>query len=380
VPNSRTDTRTRITLAATLLLAVAVPATASASVSDTRKCIAALLANTGTLAKCLYKTEARFFSDADRAKRDEAAAKCDTKFQFKGLGILDKYGAACPGNGDAVASLPPAMFRLDELVFGRAWAQSVTGGDMLTNTKRSLSNTVTRNETEFATQSTTTGTVGLDKTLLSPLISDPTADSIRTALTSSGSTVPVVPPPLGTSFLSTGTGTAIDEGSGLEWELKTTDSSVHDVSNVYPYTGTCVGIGTAHPGEACKVNSYCSPGNCTDVVNFRTIAGNWVAALNLAAFAGHADWRIPTQAELRTLKREPCGSSTPPCTALPGPTRIDPFTLASPALYWTTDLFLAAPPANPFQEYTVSFVYAGTHNAVSDDVQYLRAVRTKFTP
>jgi len=59
-----------------------------------------------------------------------------------------------------------------------------------------------------------------------------------------------------------------DNATGLVWEVKTTDGSVHDKDNVYDWDG-------AH-----------------DL---------FIAELNNTKFGGFSDWRLPTTDELRTL-------------------------------------------------------------------------------
>ncbi len=84
-----------------------------------------------------------------------------------------------------------------------------------------------------------------------------------------------------------GDGTVVDMLTGLEWEQKTSDGSVHDKDNVYTWSfATAAADGTAF----------------TD----------FLAALNEPpCFAGQCDWRLPTRAELQTIVHGPC--ATPPC-------------------------------------------------------------------
>lgn len=81
----------------------------------------------------------------------------------------------------------------------------------------------------------------------------------------------------GARFADNGDGTVTDNLSGLVWELKTSDSSVHKGSNLYTWsTGSNAEDGTAF-------------------TNFLT------AGLNTPGFAGGNGWRLPTLAELQTI-------------------------------------------------------------------------------
>jgi len=86
-----------------------------------------------------------------------------------------------------------------------------------------------------------------------------------------------------TSMCSFGRFQACDDGltvadieTGLLWERKTNDSGLHDVDNRYSWSSS----GTAFDGTA------------------KTI---FLEGLNNAAFAGHADWRLPYISDLQSI-------------------------------------------------------------------------------
>lgn len=96
----------------------------------------------------------------------------------------------------------------------------------------------------------------------------------------------------GTRWVDNGDGTATDNKTGMQWELKTDDGGVHDKGVFYNWGA-----------------------NASD---------EFFAQLNGRAdgvcFAGHCDWRLPTLAELQgivDLSAPGCGSSAP-CTTIPG--------------------------------------------------------------
>jgi hypothetical protein len=92
-------------------------------------------------------------------------------------------------------------------------------------------------------------------------------------------------------LVDNGDGTVTDNLTGLQWERKTDDGTIHDWDNAYLWSAT----GTAADGAA---------------------FGSFAAGLNNSTcFAGHCDWRVPTLAELGTLLLpEPFPCETSPCT------------------------------------------------------------------
>jgi len=92
-------------------------------------------------------------------------------------------------------------------------------------------------------------------------------------------------------FTVNGDGTVTDRLSGLVWEQKTDDASVHDKDNVYTWSA--------------------SAANAPDGTSFTS----FLATLNTAGgcFAGQCDWRLPTRAEAETILAGPFPCSTNPC-------------------------------------------------------------------
>src|SRR5262249_22478780 len=85
-----------------------------------------------------------------------------------------------------------------------------------------------------------------------------------------------------------GTGTGTDYDTGLVWEQKTDDGSVHDKDNMYILTIEIAGIppnGTAFTDFLGTLN------NCVD-------DGTDPPTGVIGGFAGHCDWRLPSIVEL----------------------------------------------------------------------------------
>jgi hypothetical protein len=83
------------------------------------------------------------------------------------------------------------------------------------------------------------------------------------------------------SYTDNGDGTITDNRTGLMWEKKSRDGSIHDYGNSYTWSGA------SYPGP--------------DIMD-GTITSTFLATLNGGGgFAGHTDWRIPNRFELETI-------------------------------------------------------------------------------
>jgi len=80
----------------------------------------------------------------------------------------------------------------------------------------------------------------------------------------------------GSRFMDRGDGTVTDRLTGLQWEKKTDDGTIHDRDDRLAWTTT---------------------GAPADGPVFTT----FLAGLNNACFAGHCDWRLPTLTELQPI-------------------------------------------------------------------------------
>ena len=151
--------------------------------------------------------------------------------------------------------------------------------------------------------------------------------------------------------------TVLDTCRGLEWERKDTaigsgqdGANLHDVDNRYQWTGVCLGPSgnvlenarcqpnalaattcTAHTGGA-NGCAECAPANgpCVLSVAGQGTVWEWLNQLNAAAFAGHADWRLPQAGSPREMESILDFGFTPRIDPVFGPT-------VAGVPYWTAN-------------------------------------------
>jgi Protein of unknown function (DUF1566) len=113
-------------------------------------------------------------------------------------------------------------------------------------------------------------------------------------------------------YVVNGDGTATDYDTGLQWEQKTDDGSVHDKDNTYSWT-TVVGDTTPNGTAFTAFVGTLNNGTSSD------------GTATSGCFAGHCDWRLPAIEELAgivDLTQGNCSGGSGPCIdqAVFGPT------------------------------------------------------------
>jgi Protein of unknown function (DUF1566) len=139
----------------------------------------------------------------------------------------------------------------------------------------------------------------------------PTTTTSSTTSTSSSSTSSTTTSTLPACLADLGE-TVLDTCTGLEWEKKTNTSGLHAVNIYYAWAGCCDGDCTydtnlCQPTEAaaaaCTAHAdgdvlgckTCASGVCALWPGTATTVWGWVSELNEERFAGHDDWRLPSE-------------------------------------------------------------------------------------
>lgn len=146
----------------------------------------------------------------------------------------------------------------------------------------------------------------------------------------------------GPRFVDNGNGTVTDGLTGLQWEQKTDDGSVHDTDNFYTWS----------------VPVFSTVANGTAFTSF-------FPALNGGGcFTGQCDWRPPTRIELQTIELDTYPCTANPCIdeALFGPNRSLRCGTSSPSVdliygvtsLWTIDFASGDLVVNP-KEYAINY-------------------------
>jgi hypothetical protein len=89
-----------------------------------------------------------------------------------------------------------------------------------------------------------------------------------------------------------GDGTATDYDTGLQWEQKTSDGTVHDASNTYAWSLTPMSLTFGPPDGSAFGIFLGTLNNGTTAYFDRPTTG---------CFAGHCDWRLPLLEELKGI-------------------------------------------------------------------------------
>jgi len=158
-------------------------------------------------------------------------------------------------------------------------------------------------------------------------------------------------------FTDLGDGTVRDSCTGLQWEQKTGERGVHvpgdlhNINSVYPWAGTCdrdrnvfcqpnanaaatcaaladgptgasgpEGCGTCPGGPYDPVSNPSGVGPCVgpNGVGPVTTVWGWLNQLNASNFAGHNDWRLPSEAA-----RNSCPPGEPNCATTETPRELE---------------------------------------------------------
>lgn len=216
-----------IAIVTAVLAALLVPVVADAA-SPAQLCDSAKMSAAAAFYGCRCKADVAYVASGrtapSTAKRDSSHKKCNATLAKSFAKLESRFGAACSTLGDAESV--------------RASLSECRGSGFMTN--RLLK---TGQVANFGTGSDGAVQAGMSR-----------------------------------SFTDNGDGTVTDDRTGLLWEKKSFDGSVHDVRNTYTWSGD----------TSLELNG--------------TLVTTFLATLNTPpCFAGYCDWRIPNRTELKSL-------------------------------------------------------------------------------
>lgn len=137
-----------------------------------------------------------------------------------------------------------------------------------------------------------------------------------------------------------------DNVTGLIWESKTDDGSVHDKDNTYTWYDSNPETNGGDAG---------TPGDGTDTEDF-------INALNTSNYGGYSDWRMPTIKELSYITKR--GTYNPAIN-------IDYFPYTVSSAYWSSTVVMYISNC----AWRVNFIYGGIDSYYKSNSHYVRAVR-----
>jgi hypothetical protein len=142
-------------------------------------------------------------------------------------------------------------------------------------------------------------------------------------------------------YIDNGDGTITDASTGLMWEKKSADGSLHDQGNVYSWS------------DAFAV---------------------FITGLNSARFAGHSDWRLPNVNELQSIVNYGTSSSAVDAvfnTSCAASCTVTTCSCTQSSYYWSSTTYQYYPP----YAWSVGFSDGGVYYSVKSLTGYVRAVR-----
>ena len=284
-----------------ILALLAFTPQARAAATAQQSCESAMELASAKYAQCRLTAESKFSKSLDAAKRTAALTKCSTRLGDAFAKATDKYGAACAATEPSSAFDAYLQQCSDDTADAAAGA--ALGGGCSTD--------LATCESELA---------ACESSLLAPLLR--TGQTTSYGAGSDGDLQKGV----AQGYVDNGDGTITDTRTGLTWEKKSDDGTIHDKDDVYT-------LGLTIPPYTM---------NGTAVTTF-------LAQLNAGSgFAGHTDWRLPNLTELESIRNlgavspavasvfnNNCGASSggnPGCT-------VTTCSCTLPASYWTSSTY-----------------------------------------
>jgi hypothetical protein len=252
------------------------PAAHAAPPTSAQKCEADVEKASAKYAQCRLNAESTYSKTLDAMKRTEALGKCSTKLSDAFVKATTKYGMDCPAtepSGEFDAYLTQCTDDAAAAAAGAALPDY--SGDLATCTTD-----LATCEGDLATATSDLATCNGDLAACEALPPAPLLKTGQTTAYGAGSDGDLQKG-IAQGYVDNGDGTITDTSTGLMWEKKSDDGTIHDKDNAYTWSGASYGSTNVLDGTA---------------------ATTFLAALNAGGgFAGHTDWRLPNQTELYSL-------------------------------------------------------------------------------
>ncbi|MBY0279421.1 DUF1566 domain-containing protein [Candidatus Binatia bacterium] len=319
-------------------------------------CESAMELASAKYAQCRLNAESKYSKTLDAAKRTAAYAKCSANLGTAFSKATAKYGVAC------AATEPSSAFD-DYLEQCSDDASAAAAGAALPDYVGELASCNADLTACNGDLSTCTGDLATANADLATCEGDlaacealPPARLLKTGQTTAygAGSDGNLQKGIAQGYVDNGDGTITDTSTGLMWEKKSDDGTIHDKDNTYTWSGAS--YGTTHVLDG-------------------TAATTFLAALNAGGgFAGHTDWRLPNQTELYSLVNLQAVSPAtfpafntgcaPACTVLTCSCTV-------PYVYWSSSTYASLPQYAWF----VFFLDGDTGANGKDYNFYVRAVR-----
>jgi hypothetical protein len=268
-----------------LALAVLIGLTSSAhgAPSAQQLCESAMELASARYAQCRLTAQSKDAKAPNPTKLTDALGKCSQKLSDAFGKATLRYGASCAATEPSSAFDAYLKQCSDDTTAASAGAALPDYVGDLASCNADLTTCNGNLATCAADLATTTGDLATCEGDLAACETLPPARLLKTGQTTAygAGSDGDIEKGIAQGFADNGDGTITDMSTGLMWEKKSDDGTIHDKDNLYTWSGASYGSTNVLDGTA---------------------ATTFLAALNAGAgFAGHTDWRLPNRKELESL-------------------------------------------------------------------------------